>query len=499
MPLNQNDVERLAFDRENPSKVPAPSVDDYENTMAELPTAVTPKELLVVLHTKGRPALLAALKQGGVEKIGQRQRFANALSRELRIRPPVIATPPPAPTAPPPPPPPLAQAEIAAEIAALDVTDEPLAGNEMDRILRRFDAFHRLHSWKRLSEVDHVWATSDLHVEHSHNRAFLEALEPRPRDAIIVAGDVTHNFEALEWALTALVSKFRHVFFCCGNHELWSATGFTDSIEKMLALYVMATRIGAHVAPAFVGDAKSGNGIAIIGLQSWYHPRFLSPRNSGHGGSTSHGTQMTAMMDAAVVWPECLQSNDPGGMQKAKFFASLNRCLLSDVLPADELPAVLAASPEDSAPRPDPFLNSTRCNLAGWPLITYSHFLPRPELHRGYDMLQDMEGSFFLGDQLDALSAANAPESKESSKHSERPGHTHIFGHTHFSIDRSIAGIRYVQHPLGNPHERTNGWQIKTSASNPFARVWSRPHPSSSSQARPPNQNAIPGGECEVG
>ena len=50
--------------------------------------------------------------------------------------------------------------------------------------------------------------------------------------------------------------------------------------------------------------------------------------------------------------------------------------------------------------------------------------------------------------------------------------HTHVFGHTHFSIDVVIDGVRFVQHPLGNPPERANGWQISTSHGNPFALVW---------------------------
>ena len=54
----------------------------------------------------------------------------------------------------------------------------------------------------------------------------------------------------------------------------------------------------------------------------------------------------------------------------------------------------------------------------------------------------------------------------------------HVFGHTHFSIDKKLDGVRYVQHPLGNQHERTNGWQIHIGPGygNPLLkRVWKGP------------------------
>ena len=109
--------------------------------------------------------------------------------------------------------------------------------------------------------------------------------------------------------------------------------------------------------------------------------------------------------------------------------------------------------------------------LEGWPIVTFSHFLPRPELHRGYRTLEHIEGSLQLGEQLAALHTA-------AGKVAKRPGaaapHVHVFGHTHFSLDEVLGGVRYVQHPLGNPQERRNGWQISTSDRNPFALVWSR-------------------------
>ena len=83
-------------------------------------------------------------------------------------------------------------------------------------------------------------------------------------------------------------------------------------------------------------------------------------------------------------------------------------------------------------------------------LITFSHFLPKRGLHRGYGWLQHFEGSHALGAQIDAL--------RKCSGHSAC---THVFGHTHFSMDVHLDGVRFVQQPLGNPDERRNRWQIQ--------------------------------------
>ena len=94
------------------------------------------------------------------------------------------------------------------------------------------------------------------------------------------------------------------------------------------------------------------------------------------------------------------------------------------------------------------------------PLVTFSHFLPRPELllEKRFllcPQLPKAAGSRYLGARLAAL----------------RPA-LHVFGHTHFSMDKTINNIRYVQQPLGNPEERKNGWQIHCDESAPFAQVW---------------------------
>ena len=58
---------------------------------------------------------------------------------------------------------------------------------------------------------------------------------------------------ALRGALTVLVSRFKHVFYIVGNHELWltpqdTSDGLTDSLDKFAAILELVTAVGAHVS-----------------------------------------------------------------------------------------------------------------------------------------------------------------------------------------------------------------------------------------------------------
>merc|ERR1712113_48907 len=75
-------------------------------------------------------------------------------------------------------------------------------------------------------------------------------------------------------------------------------------------------------------------------------------------------------------------------------------------------------------------------------IISFSHFLPRQELIPEKKMLFEKNlpkavGSDFLMHRINSLQP-----------------NIHIFGHTHFSWDCVLEGVRYVQWPLAYPHER---------------------------------------------
>ena len=458
------------------------------------------------LRSLDRLSLLSTLRAHGVERLQERQKFANALAKAERAgkmatprpnavqasssqpepspRPiavqPLPAQPEPEPPRQPAPSQPSLPRHIEPAELLFDVSDaalQPMARPyERSELLRRFDAFYRQHAWQRLESVESVYATSDLHAENVENLDFLRNLQPRPHDALIVAGDAATGSDKLALVLRLLVGKFKYVFFCAGNHELWKEPGETsDGVEKLLRLMELAVSLGAYAAPALLGGrlddpALSGNaeadssveassrttadadddGVAIVPLQSWYQPHFAD--GFGFDSARAEGLDMTRMMDNAVQWPKFLADESAGPARCSEFFAELNEPILAE------------------AHRPT---SDDGCLLRGWDVVSFSHFLPRPELHRGYSWLSHFEGSHALGRQLDRLYAAAHRPGDATDK--RQPRRTHIFGHTHFSIDEVLDGVRYVQHPLGNPRERQNGWQVRTSPSNPFARVWMRP------------------------
>ncbi len=90
-----------------------------------------------------------------------------------------------------------------------------------------------------------LWATSDLHLGYAINRQAVEALEPRPDDWLIVAGDLGDTPEQIEWGLAALRPKFAQLLWTPGNHDLWTLPG--SHAPRGLALYrLLVSRCRAH-------------------------------------------------------------------------------------------------------------------------------------------------------------------------------------------------------------------------------------------------------------
>lgn len=92
-----------------------------------------------------------------------------------------------------------------------------------------------------------LWATSDLHVSHDANRAFVTELSSRPDDWLIVAGDVCEREADLAWTLDALAERFAKLFWVPGNHELWTmAPGEARGVEKYERLVALCRERGVH-------------------------------------------------------------------------------------------------------------------------------------------------------------------------------------------------------------------------------------------------------------
>lgn len=271
-----------------------------------------------------------------------------------------------------------------------------------------------------------VWALSDIHTDYKENLEWLRKLAGEgngassfTNDVLMLAGDVSDSIDTLTTTLELCVATFAHVFFVPGNHDLWvrkQERDKYDSIGKLHAVQALCTRLGVHTAPACVG------GVWVFPLLSWYSAHW--DREPDVPGSTPISK---VMLDFHVCsWPEPLNSHDDS---LAAHFDAMNEPAFSEAL--QQVEAQTAAA---GGVRP--------------PVFSFSHFLPRQEL------LPEKRMLFYPN-----LAKASGSDQVEMRIRRLRPL-AHVFGHTHFTWDAEIDGVRYVQWPLGYPHEhkhRRNG------------------------------------------
>ncbi|KAI1467923.1 Metallo-dependent phosphatase [Daldinia caldariorum] len=67
-----------------------------------------------------------------------------------------------------------------------------------------------------------LYAIGDLHLSYEFNRKALQELKPHPDDGLILCGDIGETAEHLELAFSAAKRNFKEVFWCPGNHELYT-------------------------------------------------------------------------------------------------------------------------------------------------------------------------------------------------------------------------------------------------------------------------------------
>jgi len=261
-----------------------------------------------------------------------------------------------------------------------------------------------------------VYAVSDLHADHPENLALLRRQPVRPEDAVLIAGDVSNDVSILRETLEIFVSKFKHVAFCPGNHDLWlhEGDGCKNSLEKLGKILALCEELGVATRPTVVGG-----GVLLVPLLSWYEPAF------------------DAEPDIVDDW------NPPANKAMTDFY----KC---------RWPAGLAATDASLAEHFDS-LNAAEAEGGGHEaVISFSHFLPRPELlpekrFLFFPNLSKAVGSRALGRRVARL----------------RP-HRHVFGHSHYGWDAEVDGVRYLQAALAYPKEReTRGFSLRLGDEGP--------------------------------
>jgi predicted phosphodiesterase len=168
-----------------------------------------------------------------------------------------------------------------------------------------------------------LFATSDLHTDYKENFRWLQKISDSDYrdDALIVAGDISDRPEIIRDTFQLLRSKFRHLLFTPGNHELWVRGVEYNSIEKLERVLQLCAELKVTTSPMRFED------FWVVPLFSWYDGVF-----------------------------------DPARLGWADFH--------------------FCKWPANVTPLPDYFLRLNEPHLKTYdaPVITFSHFLPREDL-----------------------------------------------------------------------------------------------------------------------
>ena len=309
-------------------------------------------------------------------------------------------------------------------------------------------------------------------------------LTPGPNDALIIAGDISHDLDIIHDTLSTIVDNLQcHTFFIPGNHEAWIGgskmddMGLVDSFAKLEKVVEVCDALGVHTtAKLLVGCSDGDEGdtcnaddpniqhaVWIVPMWSWYDGSLALPGcedlSSGlaswpwadfkrcEWGEQYQGMRLQEAsdgdeVDARFTVPGCERVPSP---ELTKLFLSWNE-------PA--LEAVRQSSVENVITFSH-FLPSQRC-LPDWKVPSSEQFCreewldhPVPDVSAKFAYVA---GSDLIDEQLRSFS--NEAIRSASSSIDINRNHIHVFGHSHRPKDFVLDGIRYIHNPVGKPVER---------------------------------------------
>ena len=247
-----------------------------------------------------------------------------------------------------------------------------------------------------------VWACSDVHYDHHGAPEWADALSDTvyQRDSLLLAGDIADTLYGVKLALQTFKRKFRRVFYCPGNHDLWIRPGlnddeekkFPDSIAKFLAMHQLCDDLGCEMTPAEVCE-----GVFVVPMYGWYSPTY-----DHHDPKPGN-----VRFDKFAKWP--VDYNEAW-----KIFHAWNEARVARV----------AAEP----------VNKKYRKTKQRDCVTFGHFLPRKELPYPGQIHEFAKcaGLAELDTQIRAVGAR-----------------MHVFGHTHMNTLHEFDHVQYLQNSIG--------------------------------------------------
>jgi len=273
-----------------------------------------------------------------------------------------------------------------------------------------------------LDDIPTIHAISDPHCEAPANMDWLRRLPACPLHTVVVAGDLAVDISQIEQAFRLFLSKYKHVFYCFGNHECWvSKKGpYADSLAKIGAVRDLCRSLGVRTDTALV------DGVWIVPVFGWYHSSWDTEPDLAAPPGERLRREPDAAADISNDYVFCKWGDLENGSEAlAERLDRENEAWGSWPLP----PELVADARE--APG-----NRRR------PIISFSHFLPRLELLP--------EKRFSMQPNLAKLMGSNWIQARVEQL---RPD-VHVFGHTHNCWDMRLNGTRYRSWPLGMPMGR---------------------------------------------
>lgn len=349
---------------------------------------------------------------------------------------------------------------------------------------------------RSVDDIENIYVISDLHTDKSENLNWLkercknksEHRSPGKNDALIIAGDISHELSKLKETFSVILDELScHVFFVWGNHEAWvggremDALGIQNSIEKIDAIKTLCKEMGVRTEIELVGNSHESP-VCILPIESWYDGTLALEGCEDLCSKFNTWPWVDFVrcrwpeQDSLIEWAQAENLATPSILDReientgriplglTDWLAVKNDKTIS--VAKDIYNSWAAVEEDEEGDRYE--MREKKRKLPG--LITYSHFLPNektlpdwkdphcetfqrdewldhpvPEVSAKF---AKVSGSALIDEQIRSIlpSLANRDGIKEGAFQ-----HLHIFGHSHRPKDFVFNGVRYVHNPLGKP------------------------------------------------